>query len=173
MEKSTIDCVKLCYKIHDIDCNQKYNDELPYSFHLKMVVQIAERFKYLIPIEDQPDVIVGAAGHDLIEDARLTYNDIRFLFSKKIAEIIYDCTEEKGKNRKERHSNKFYDGLRENKLARYVKLCDNIANVGYSRLTGNPMFNKYQKEFSTLKQCIYFQNDEYQPLWDELELQLS
>ena len=40
------------------DVNQKYRD-LPYEYHLLMVVRIALKFIHLIPEEDQKDVIDG------------------------------------------------------------------------------------------------------------------
>lgn len=170
------------YAIHDIDCNQKYDKILPYSFHLKAVVAQADKYHLYIPnIYTDPyarsfaidinksTVIIASAGHDLIEDARMTFNDVLDLVSnKEIADIIYACTEEKGKNREERHSQKFFDELKQNRLAVYVKLCDIMANVLYSLLSNSSMFKKYQKEFSNLKEQLYIE-EEYEPLWKDLE----
>ena len=88
-----------------------------------------------------------------------------------IAEVIYSCTEEKGKNRGERLSEKFYSDLRENKVGVFVKLCDVLANVTEGKNTGSGMFKKYQKEYPKLKRNLYLK--EYDKLFVELETLLE
>ena len=34
--------------LHDVECNQKYNKTLPYSFHLEMVHLQGEKFFHII-----------------------------------------------------------------------------------------------------------------------------
>jgi hypothetical protein len=152
------------YNIHDVECNQKYDETLPYSFHLKLVVNTAKIFAK----RDGKDSLVvkilmaAAAGHDLIEDARMSYNDVKYLYSSVfrmkeatlIADIIYACTEEKGKNREERHSDNFYEELKENHLAVFVKLCDISCNMLYSLLTRSSMFDVYKHEYPKLKERL-------------------
>jgi predicted metal-dependent HD superfamily phosphohydrolase len=149
-----------CIHQHDIECNQKYDKTKPYSYHLELVVSKVDKFKHLL--SDDTDfeyeiAICAAWGHDLIEDARQTYNDIAnkkiypkesygvvtyHSISKKVADIIYLLTDEKGKNRSERHSDKYFADLKETHLAVFVKLCDVIANVQYSILMESSMYNK-------------------------------
>lgn len=172
------------YQIHDVRCNQKYDKNLPYSFHLKCVLKQGEKYFKLCKIRfNYMDTLTCClVGHDLIEDARLTYNDVIFLgretsvnssiIPNEIADIIYACTEEKGKNREERHSEKFYLELGKNRLAVFVKLCDIMANVLYSKLTNSSMFDKYQKEFPNLKEYLFVQG-EYDKLWNDLEKELN
>ena len=52
----------------------------------------------------------------------------------------------KGKNRKERANDKYYEGIRNTDGAIFVKLCDRIANVQYSKMTKSRMFEMYKKE---------------------------
>lgn len=40
------------YNLHDVECNQKYDGKLPYSFHLEMVVKQAEKFEKYIPVDN-------------------------------------------------------------------------------------------------------------------------
>lgn len=158
---------KISYQ-HDVVCNQKYNSSLPYSFHLESVYSIATKYLKLIP-KDKYDIVFAAAyGHDLIEDARMSYNDVVRLVGKESANIIYCCTEEKGKNREERHSSKFFMELRKNRLAVYVKLCDIMANVLFSIITNSSMFNKYKSEFPMVKTYLY-EEGEYDKIWEDLE----
>ena len=163
--------------IHDIDCNQKYSKSLPYSFHLRAVVSQVREYLDYINLSYQHPVVIAAAGHDLIEDARMTYNDVfSFLLKEGLSKpnailttnIIYACTEEKGKNRDERHSDKFFKELAENRLAVFVKLCDIKANVLFSMLKGSSMLSKYKKEFPRVKDKLYIQG-EYDRIWEDLE----
>lgn len=166
--------IQTCFNKHDIECNQTYGGslKLPYSFHLKCVMSNAVKYKKYIADYSFYKVILGCAGHDLIEDARMTYNDIKELLGEVAANIVYACTEEKGRNRAERHSQKFFDELKENRLAVFVKLCDILANATFSRLTNSGMWYKYKKEFSNLIHQLYVK-DEYEDLWNELEIILD
>lgn len=142
-----IEAEKFFKNLHDIECNQKYAKILPYSFHLEMVNKQAEKFANLIPSENAP-VWVGIWGHDSIEDARLTYNDIKDMFGVEAAEIIYLCTENKGRTRADRKDDVWYHQLKTNEGAVFVKLCDIIANVKFSLLTNSSMFSKYKAEYN-------------------------
>jgi len=127
--------------------NHMYDEYLPYEFHLRMVNNVANKFKDLI--EDhylQQASLLASWGHDLIEDTRVSYNDIKIVMGEKAADIVYAVTNEKGKNRKERANEKYYMGIRETPGAVFVKLCDRIANVQYSKMTGSRMFQMYGKE---------------------------
>lgn len=158
------------YYLHDVECNQKYDGTLPYSFHLEMVAKQAEKFQKYIP-SDLPYynyVWVGIYGHDSIEDARLTYNDIKQKFGVEVAEIIYLCTQDKGRNRSERKSDVWYHAIKQNDLAVFVKLCDIIANVKYSLLTNSSMFKKYKAEYNQkVKPMLY--TEQYKDMFDYLD----
>ena len=144
--------------------NHMYDTYLPYEFHLRMVRNVGEQFKYLL--DDTKDYFTGETyrgprqgqvtlqiacliatwGHDLIEDTRVSYNDVKNHLGQEAADIIYAVTNEKGKNRKERANDKYYEGIRNTPGAVFVKLCDRIANVQYSKMTGSRMFEMYKKE---------------------------
>ena len=139
-----------------IDQHQKtnhfYDKYLPYEFHLRMVVQAAKNFIHLVKDSNDGEetfrdvIILAAWGHDLIEDTRTSYNDVKDVLGYSAAEIIYAVSNEKGKTRKERANEKYYKGIRETEGAVFVKLCDRIANVQYSKMTGSRMFKMYEKE---------------------------
>lgn len=129
------------------DTNHMYDKYLPYEFHLRMVVKVAKKFQNLITYgADLESVMLGAWGHDLIEDTRVSYNDVKEELGGMAADIVYACSNEKGKNRKERANYKYYDGIRTTPYAVFVKLCDRIANVQYSKMSGSRMFEMYRKE---------------------------
>lgn len=144
--------------------NHMYDTYLPYEFHLRMVVQVYKDFKHLLPemlltreesvyhnsfetIDETHHAIeLACFGHDLIEDTRVSYNDVYHKLGRNVAEIIYALTNEKGKNRDERANDKYYEGIRNTPGAVFVKLCDRIANVQYSKMTKSRMFEMYKKE---------------------------
>lgn len=143
--------------------NHMYDTYLPYEFHLRMVNNVGQQFKHLLdgakdyytgdPIINpttqvslQNACMLATWGHDLIEDTRVSYNDVKQNLGQEAADIIYALTNEKGKNRKERANEKYYEGIRKTPGAVFVKLCDRIANVQYSKMTGSRMFEMYKKE---------------------------
>ena len=125
--------------------NHYYDKYLPYEFHLRMVVQTCKDFSKLLP-NQWSEVEIACWGHDLIEDTRTNYNECKENLGVFVANIIYAVTNEKGKNRAERGNDRYYEGIRQNDYAVFVKLCDRIANVQYSKLTGSKMFETYRHE---------------------------
>ena len=155
--------------------NHMYDTYLPYEFHLRMVANVAKQFEDLL--DDEVDYFTGkkefdrgdditvtlrsacmtaAWGHDLIEDTRVSYNDVKEALGQEAADIIYACTNEKGKNRKERANDKYYEGIRNTPGAVFVKMCDRIANVQYSKMSGSRMFEMYKKENSSFVKSLGF-----------------
>jgi (p)ppGpp synthase/HD superfamily hydrolase len=153
-------------KHHD-DCGCKYNGE-PYEKHLQDVYHFANVFIHMLPEEYRQTVLAAAWGHDLIEDCHLTYNDVKKALNKYVADLIYDVTNELGKNRKER-AEKTYPKIKANKLAIYLKLCDRMANMFRGQINGNSMLKKYKEEYPLFKKMLYPNSSEYLPLWQELQ----
>lgn len=137
------------------DTNHKYADIYDYSFHLQQVAEVAENFSYLLEEKERAIVIGSAWCHDLLEDARQSYNDVKKVAGTDVAEIVFLCTSFRGRTRDERMNDKFYEELKTNKLAVYVKICDRIANVKYSLSSGSSMFKKYKKENVKFKEKLY------------------
>lgn len=155
--------------------NHFYDNYLPYEFHLRMVVGVAHQFISLIPVEKQGVVLAACWMHDMIEDARFTSNDVKNIVGEEVADIVYALTNEKGKNRKERGNEKYYDGIRNTPYATFVKLCDRIANVQYSRMKyftyiygGKNMFDMYAKENTAFVEKLWCR--EYKDLFNYLAL---
>jgi (p)ppGpp synthase/HD superfamily hydrolase len=144
------------------DTNHKYDQYLPYEFHLRMVVEFANKFKHLITYEpDLEGVILGAWGHDLIEDTRVSYNDVRSELGDLAADIIYACTNEKGKNREERANDKYYRIIQSTPYATFIKLCDRMANATYSKSISSRMFDLYKKENPEFTSKLGYSINEY------------
>lgn len=130
--------------------NHYYADNLPYSFHLDMVVKEVEHWLSMCYPDMQADIrhdyVSAAYGHDLIEDTRTSYNNVLQRSNKWIADVIYALTNEKGRNRDERANDAYYRGIIETDGACFVKICDRIANVKFGILTSSHMIARYKKE---------------------------
>ncbi len=137
-----------------IKVNHKYGKK-DYSYHLNMVYSVAEEFIYLIDEQERENVYCGCWVHDIIEDARETYNDVLQNTNKTIAELAYALTNEKGKNRSERANDKYYKEMHDIPNAVFIKLCDRIANITHSKNQGSKMFDKYKKENENFIKQLY------------------
>lgn len=130
--------------------NQQY-DIYPYMYHIKQVVTIAEE------LGCEEDIQVACALHHTLEDSDISYNDIKKAFGYDVAEIVFAVTDELGRNRKERKK-KTYPKIWSNPKALMVKLCDQIANVEYSRQHNRGLFEMYQREQKALKDALNSQD---------------
>lgn len=140
---SQIKLIQNCaHKIHH-DVNQFYDKDKPYAYHLDMVAENAIKYGHLIISNDKDilPLLFGAWFHDSIEDARLTYNDVRKIALELgldesqafcAVEIVYALTNDKGRTRNERAGEKYYAGIRETPYAPFVKMCDRMANMRHS-----------------------------------------
>lgn len=139
--------------------NHLYNGH-PYEVHLKMVNDVGLRFQHLLPQKEMVIETVFAAiwAHDVIEDCRQTYNDVKLALGSEVADIVYALTNEKGKSRKERANDKYYTGINETPYANFVKLCDRIANFEYSLDTKSKMAEMYAKEMEQFSNRLWCSN---------------
>ncbi|MBR6978913.1 MAG: hypothetical protein IKH88_03670 [Prevotella sp.] len=148
--------------------NQTYDGDKPYGVHLDMVAASVFEYGYLV-CEDESDMLplfFGAYFHDSIEDARLTYNDVkkiasRWMDEEKVlmaAEIVYALTNDKGRTRAERAGERYYQGIRETPYAPFVKLADRRANFTYSSrgegAANEHMRKVYQQELPHFLEAI-------------------
>ena len=182
-----MDAISWCIEQHR-STNHNYDVYLPYEFHLRMVAEAAKDFENLL--DNNVDYYTGkretykgsditvtlraacnkaAWGHDLIEDTRVSYNDVKQRLGQEAADIIYAVTNEKGKTRGERANDKYYEGIRNTPGAVFVKLCDRIANVQYSKMTKSRMFEMYKKENPNfIEKLGYTENHELKIMFDYL-----
>jgi len=149
------------------EVNHHYNALYPYAYHLQMTADVANKFMHLIPEEDRHDVIGGCWCHDIIEDARETYNNVKSQTNETIAEYAYRCNNEKGRTRRERANAKYYKEIKEYKHCTFIKLCDRIANVSFSVTEKSSMINMYRKEYKYFKDSLY--DGRFQEMWCHLD----
>jgi len=118
--------------------------ERPYISHPRDVVRILRR----IGCEDQ-EVLAAAYLHDVIEDTPASYQDIKQLFGKRVAEIVWSVTDELGRNRKERKE-RTWPKIFASKEGTLLKLADLAANVEDAILNGSKLLQMYVKEWSAI-----------------------
>jgi (p)ppGpp synthase/HD superfamily hydrolase len=148
--------------------NQPYG-LYPYMFHVRQVMEIAERFKC------GDDIITAVILHDTIEETSLTYSNIKDNFGLEIADIIYCVTNELGRNRAERNS-KTYPKIKNNWKATVVKLCDRIANIEHSKKYNSKLFKMYKNEHDYFYRSIKSEEHPISKtgdLWNYLGLLIS
>lgn len=165
-QKEILKAMLFALKTHH-SVRQRYDDKYPYFYHLKMVMNFAIMFSVDLSKSERKIVILGSLFHDLIEDARLTYNDIVKLFGTEVADVVYACTELRGKNRKERHGTEFVKGLQESRLGTFVKLADITANMTMGKMTGSRMLPMYQKDYPKTKKNLYI--EEFKHIFEYIE----
>lgn len=145
---------KFAFKAHR-SVNHRYGWK-PYSFHLRMVVKYVKKYKHLLLSNSEAHIaIIVAWLHDTIEDCRFTYNDIKKEFGEDVAEHVYNLSNNKGRTRKDRANRAYYEGIRNNEITVFVKICDRLANVENSINEGSDMAQKYGSEHGSFKEELY------------------
>lgn len=149
--------------------NHLYDLE-PYSVHLESVYFFALKYINLVAEPLRKYVLGASWTHDTIEDARMTYNDVKAVCGEDVAEITFALTNEKGKTREDRANDKYYLEMKLVPGADYVKICDRLANVKRSFKKKSTMLGKYRKEQDHFRAMLY--RKEYDPMFKELEVML-
>ena len=162
------------HRLHE-SVNQFYDGDKPYGYHLDMVAKEVYAYGHLVLVgeADLLPLFMGAWFHDSIEDARVSYNDVKKIALKfglteeqafLASEIVYALTNEKGRNRKERVGKRYYEGIRNTPYAPFVKMCDRMANIRYSCGSYNMgnlrMAKVYEDEMPSFTRAITVETDD-------------
>lgn len=130
-------------------CKQKYGTH-DYTYHLEQVEMALNRFGFV----DNFQLRISAWLHDVIEDTKISYDQIKLGFGQEIADVVYAVTNEMGRNRQERHE-KTYAKIRQSKEALALKLADRIANIEFSKGTDSGFFQMYEKEWKGFHSALF------------------
>lgn len=164
----------MAHQLHE-SVNQFYDGDKPYGYHLDMVAKEVYAYGHLVLVgeADLLPLFMGAWFHDSIEDARVSYNDVKKIALKfglteeqafLASEIVYALTNEKGRNRKERAGKRYYEGIRNTPYAPFVKMCDRMANIRYSCGSYNMgnlrMAKVYEDEMPYFTRAITVETDD-------------
>ena len=152
------------------DANCKYGSGT-YMVHIHMVVDFVlthgEVFKTL---NDASLTIGGAFCHDLMEDAKQTYNDISKVAGKEIADIALNVTDVPAENRLMKHLLTMGKTVRDYR-AIILKIADMYCNAAYSKESGSGMYKKYVAEYTYRKPIFQMALAWYVDNLNQVELQ--
>jgi (p)ppGpp synthase/HD superfamily hydrolase len=127
-----------------------------YSVHLHMC---ADTFGCFFPLIEEKsnteleNILTAIYLHDILEDCPIHYSKIVEEFNVPVADMVYNVTDELGKNRKER-AIKTYPKIACCPNSLFVKLCDRIANTEYSKKTNSGMLNLYRNEWKSFMENL-------------------
>jgi (p)ppGpp synthase/HD superfamily hydrolase len=154
----------------------------PYYFHLDRVAEIARH--YNLPEE----IIAAAYMHDVVEDTKVTANEVFDKFGYEIATLVYAVTDEesdldfdflikkdglterqaKDAIRKDKKK-KTYPKILAHPYGVFLKLCDRLANVECSLTSKDTrMIDKYREEQPGFKEKL-FTPGVASNMWSDLE----
>jgi (p)ppGpp synthase/HD superfamily hydrolase len=136
-----------CYK----DANCEYGVGESYMTHIDMVVGYVNFYKDIFSRPMDVEVMIGAAYcHDLMEDAKQTYNNISSVAGKKVADVVLAVTDVPAENRLMKHLLTMGKTVKDYR-AIILKMCDILANATYSMASGSSMHAKYVEEYQYRK----------------------
>ncbi len=167
--KKTLEAQIYSFQVHQ---HQPYDNDVPYTVHLYMVVTTIIKYLHLIPKDKWEVAIIAAWLHDAREDQGLSYNDIKKRFGEEAAEIVYCLTNNDGRNRKEKAINTYGPKTSQDRIALFDKLGDRLANVEYGLLHSSSMLKVQKEEFPYMVE-ILFVPGEYDEMWEDLASKLG
>jgi len=123
-------------------------DGKPYYVHLDMVENGVDIYETVfLNYEDYFIARKGASGHDLIEDAQLSFNDVKAASNRRVALVVLAVTDVHEENRLLRHLFTMGKTVKDY-IAIIVKMADMRANGKYSKDNGSSMYKKYVEEYN-------------------------
>lgn len=132
---------------------QKYGGFLPYFFHLNQTDKVIDYFGKDIPNGVFFKVKTAAILHDVLEDTKVSYEQLKIDFGQEIADIVFCVTKINEKNTIDFETD-YYQKMSQNPLAVLVKIADKAANckqtikdksIWHAQriIKGHPIFKKY------------------------------
>ena len=167
---------EFCRNAHD-EANCKYDGKNYYT-HVSMVEEGVDKYETVfLNYDDYYIARKGGSGHDLIEDAQLTFNDIKDASNKRVASVILAVTDVHEENRLLRHLFTMGKTVKDY-IAIIVKMADMRANGRYSKDNGSSMYKKYVEEYEyrrpIFKKALkwyksHLDQEILKNFWDELD----
>lgn len=159
------------------DANCKYG-EGSYMTHIRMVLDFVSIHNAVFKNYRKFVETCGAAFcHDLMEDAKQTYNNICDVAGKDVADITLGVTDVPAENRLMKHLLTMGKTVRDYR-AIILKMADMYSNAKYSKTSGSSMYLKYVAEYRYRKPIFemalaWYKDDldqnELQKIWKELD----
>ena len=124
-----------------------YYDNHEYIYHVDIVVNNLIEYKDIfINEDDYISTCIAGYYHDCIEDAQLSFNDVKDASNIVVAKIVLAVTDVHEENRLMRHLMTMGKTVKDYR-AIILKLCDIHANASYSKANGSSMYKKYAEEY--------------------------
>lgn len=147
-------------KSHE-NANCEYDGKNYFNTHVLMVVDAVNKFKEVFIDPNDYTITKGAAfSHDLIEDAKQTFNNIQDNSNKDVADVVLAVTDVPAETRLLRHLLTMPKTVKDHR-AIILKMCDIHANALYSKLNGSSMYNKYRLEYQYRKPIFQIALNQY------------
>lgn len=131
---------------------QKRKQGTPYYLHPLAVCNILKDRGFSIEYQ------IAGLFHDLLEDTNTTYDEIKEISNLDIAEAVRLVTKEQGYNMED-----YINRIKNNNIARMVKLADRLHNLSETYLTSKEFQRKYIEEtnkwFIKLAENTVFENE--------------
>ena len=91
-------------------------------------IQVAELISSVGNIQNE-DILCAAILHDIVEDTPTSYEEVKNMFGKEIANIVMECSDDKSLPKAERKRLQVATVRYKSNSAKIVKLADKIANM--------------------------------------------
>ena len=88
-------------------------------------------------------------------------------FGLRIADWVYNVTNELGKNRKER-AEKTYPKIATCEFSTFIKLCDRLANTKHNSTKGGTLMGMYRTEYTHFR-AVLKKTGMFEQMWAELD----
>lgn len=153
MENSKLSNMEKCLNEHRNKANDFHNkanckyDGKYYVFHLDMVVDGIMKYETVfLNHKDYRVAAISGYYHDLIEDAQLSFNDVKAASNRRVALVVLAVTDVHEENRLLRHLFTMGKTVKDY-IAIIVKMADMRSNGLYSKENGSSMYKKYVEEY--------------------------
>lgn len=136
--------------------DQTYRGGTYFDNHIMKVMEKTKQYTR------DPEVLVAAILHDVVEDTDVKITEVRKEFGRRVADLVWRLTDEKGSTRDEKKA-KTYPKIKADKYAVLVKLADRFVNM-----SGSLKLERYKKEYPAFKENLYTKGV-WESFWKELD----
>lgn len=149
----------------------KYSSGRPYTYHLGRTAAIMrEVLPTWHPWRD--DLLAAAWLHDIVEDTKVSVEDLAEKFGRRVADLVWAVTDERGRTREER-KRATYPKIRATPGAVLLKLCDRLANLEEASGGGGSFLTMYAREHPLFHAELHNGGVLEEILWERINLIIS
>jgi myo-inositol-1(or 4)-monophosphatase len=127
--------------------------QLPYIVHPREVAMIVAM------MTDDPEVIAAAYLHDVIEDAGVTYEEVKGLFGTRVADLVLEESEDKSKTWKERKQATIDRLATSGRDAKMIAFGDKLSNLRSTTtdylVVGDEIWKKFREKDKQMHAWYY------------------